>query len=485
VPTDLRFPCESATDQAVLMLGEAPGYDEDVAGRNFVGLSGQKLDVMYVHGLMLNRFADIYVGNVVRCHLPGGDAPTAGQRKACKGYTDADIRYLSARYRRVVVVCCGAAAVQSVCGHSITEHSKQQGAVLEGTSNVYVFATSNPAHVLREPAMESKVLSILQGVRELLEYGAIQVEEQPEVEVGVAEVGNDGPLCLDLETEGVLLDSTQSTFHPVKMMRANSIPREKLIVCGSLAWREASGRIRTSIYRWTVAAEREAFIVAVCDAARSRRELWGQNIPFDLKVMRASDDRLMEALVPFRVPLRDLLVETFLYDDLAERGLKSVAWLYRITDYGDEKAPVRAYASADDPVLHKYCCKDAWATYRGIEIAREWQAQKFGVHPTASSKLSARRDRWFSDQCWSSLLMEEAGCCFDIAALRKVHETVTAQWNAVTAEALAAGVIVAGEGSDGSQRAVMSRCQDVAIQSAIRCFGLDSEEHRRAEAVIA
>jgi len=102
--------------RAVLILGEAPGAEEDRQGEPFVGRSGQFLRNAYVDHWNLWERADIFFGNAVRCRPLGNETPSKSQIKACRPFLLSDLRELEAHYDEVLVLCVGAVAA-SAMGH--------------------------------------------------------------------------------------------------------------------------------------------------------------------------------------------------------------------------------------------------------------------------------------------------------------------------------------------------------------------------------
>lgn len=77
--------------QARLMLvGEAPGKNEDLQGEPFVGAAGKLLDVLLAE-IGLQR-SEVYIANVIKCRPPGNRDPHPGEIDACKGYLREQIR---------------------------------------------------------------------------------------------------------------------------------------------------------------------------------------------------------------------------------------------------------------------------------------------------------------------------------------------------------------------------------------------------------
>jgi DNA polymerase len=77
-------------DAELLILGEAPGREEDLSGQPFVGRSGRLLDQLLSEELERSRAA-VYVANVVKCRPPGNRDPLPGEVAACRGFLEAQI----------------------------------------------------------------------------------------------------------------------------------------------------------------------------------------------------------------------------------------------------------------------------------------------------------------------------------------------------------------------------------------------------------
>ena len=138
---------------ALLILGEAPGREEDLQRCPFVGQSGQLLRREYVDKHKLADYADIYLTNVVRCRPPDNRTPKPKEINAHWPYTIADIGALSKAYKRVIVLAVGATAAKTVTYCSLTDSLKLQGAEVQVGANVahvHFFATWHPAFILRD-----------------------------------------------------------------------------------------------------------------------------------------------------------------------------------------------------------------------------------------------------------------------------------------------------------------------------------------------
>lgn len=74
----------------LMLVGEAPGKNEDEQGEPFVGAAGKLLDSL-LEGIGLSR-QDVYIGNVLKCRPPGNRDPRPDEIDSCKGYLREQIR---------------------------------------------------------------------------------------------------------------------------------------------------------------------------------------------------------------------------------------------------------------------------------------------------------------------------------------------------------------------------------------------------------
>jgi DNA polymerase len=147
----------------LMLVGEAPGAEEDRTGTPFVGRSGALLDrVLSEVGL---ERAGIYVTSAVKCRPPGNRNPRPGELRACERFLAGQL----ALVRPSVVVCLGATAARSILGSTATI-SSLRGRVhpLDGSS-AEVLVTYHPAAGLRGgPSVVAKIREDLAAARALL-----------------------------------------------------------------------------------------------------------------------------------------------------------------------------------------------------------------------------------------------------------------------------------------------------------------------------
>jgi DNA polymerase len=142
---------EGSVNADVMLVGEQPGNDEDLAGHPFVGPAGRILDeALEAAGIERNR---AYVTNVVK-HFkwePRGKRriharPKAGEIGACRPWLDAEIAVVHPR----VIVCLGATAAKALLGASF-KVSVERGRFVDSPLAPLVTATVHPSSILRQP----------------------------------------------------------------------------------------------------------------------------------------------------------------------------------------------------------------------------------------------------------------------------------------------------------------------------------------------
>jgi DNA polymerase len=143
-------------DARVVLIGEQPGHEEDLAGRPFVGPAGRLLD-QALEAASIAR-DDVYVSNVVK-HFkwePRGKRrihakPAPAEIAACLPWLEAELDLVKAE----VVVCLGATAAQALLGPRFRV-TKQRGQWLSAPGAPRVLATVHPSSILRAPDDEAR-----------------------------------------------------------------------------------------------------------------------------------------------------------------------------------------------------------------------------------------------------------------------------------------------------------------------------------------
>jgi DNA polymerase len=96
-------------ESKIMIVGEAPGHDEDIAGKPFVGLSGKLLDRAIIDS-GFNPEQDIYVCNIVKCRPPGNRKPTPEESDNCIDYLEEQINLIDPK----VIITLGNTATENL-----------------------------------------------------------------------------------------------------------------------------------------------------------------------------------------------------------------------------------------------------------------------------------------------------------------------------------------------------------------------------------
>lgn len=152
--------------QARLMLvGEAPGADDDREGRPFSGAAGRLLDAM-LDAIGLSR-ADVYLTHIAPWRPPGNRKPTAPETAICLPFAQRHIELAGPD----VLVCLGDTAVQALLGQR-DGAMRARGKAYEyacGARIVPTFAMLNPDFLLRQPVHKRLAWEDLRALKKLLD----------------------------------------------------------------------------------------------------------------------------------------------------------------------------------------------------------------------------------------------------------------------------------------------------------------------------
>ena len=145
----------------LMFVGEAPGADEDIQARPFVGRAGQLLTKI-IEAIGLKR-EEVLIGNVNRCRPPGNRPPTLEEASMCKPFLLREIAIVQPE----VIVTLGNTAIQNLLG------AKQGITKLRGKFQDYkgikVMPTYHPAYLLRDPSKKRETWEDLKKVRDYLD----------------------------------------------------------------------------------------------------------------------------------------------------------------------------------------------------------------------------------------------------------------------------------------------------------------------------
>ncbi len=134
----------------VMFIGEAPGADEDIQGKPFVGRAGKLLDKMLA-AIGLDR-SSAYITNVVYWRPPGNRTPTPQETQVCRPFIERQIELADPD----ILVFLGGAAAKEMLKRS-EGILKMRGKWFDfdtGKRTVKAIATLHPAYLLRQPGQK-------------------------------------------------------------------------------------------------------------------------------------------------------------------------------------------------------------------------------------------------------------------------------------------------------------------------------------------
>lgn len=192
--------CESRTNAVpgagrveslkLMLVGEAPGRNEDLAGKPFVGAGGKLLDSL-LHEAGIER-SDIYITNIVKCRPPENRKPLYDEIDTCtKNYLASQVELLKPE----LICTLGTTALEYFTGDKVM--GKARGRLIRTDKGTLVLPTYHPASVFRNRSFRTLLLQDLKKVKSVLE----------EIEKG----GNRQPTAADLsEDNNTTLDRFSS-----------------------------------------------------------------------------------------------------------------------------------------------------------------------------------------------------------------------------------------------------------------------------------
>lgn len=152
----------------VMVIGEAPGADEDRQGKPFVGVSGQLLDRMLA-SIGLSRTESVYITNILPWRPPGNRQPTPAEIATCIPFVERHIELAAPK----LLMFAGGTSAKSLMGR------KEGITRLRGTwidwpqpnsgGSIPALATYHPAYLLRSPGQKSSAWKDLLALRRRLD----------------------------------------------------------------------------------------------------------------------------------------------------------------------------------------------------------------------------------------------------------------------------------------------------------------------------
>jgi len=132
----------------LMLIGEAPGYWEDMKGKPFVGKAGQLLDKIF-NSVGLSREKDVYICNTIKCRPPENRNPLPEEKLSCYNFLEAQINILKPR----IIIICGNIALNTMLP---TERgiTKARGKWFDGPYESKMMPIFHPSYLLRNDSRE-------------------------------------------------------------------------------------------------------------------------------------------------------------------------------------------------------------------------------------------------------------------------------------------------------------------------------------------
>ena len=144
----------------ILIIGEAPGKEEDLTAEPFVGRAGKLLTEILL-SIKLTR-GDVYITNTVKCRPPENRNPSSDEIESCASYLDQQINLISPK----VIILLGKIAAERILNSSEPMASLRKKIYYYKDTKIPTLVFYHPAYLLRSPGEKKKVWEDILFMRE-------------------------------------------------------------------------------------------------------------------------------------------------------------------------------------------------------------------------------------------------------------------------------------------------------------------------------
>ena len=144
----------------ILIIGEAPGKEEDLTAEPFVGRAGKLLTEILL-SIKLTR-DDVYITNTVKCRPPENRNPSSDEIESCASYLDQQINLISPK----VIILLGKIAAERILNSSEPMASLRKKIYYYKDTKIPTLVFYHPAYLLRSPGEKKKVWEDILFMRE-------------------------------------------------------------------------------------------------------------------------------------------------------------------------------------------------------------------------------------------------------------------------------------------------------------------------------
>lgn len=151
---------EGNSQARLVFVGEAPGEEEDIQGRPFVGRAGKLLDKL-IEGIGLSR-EEIYICNVLKCRPPNNRDPKPEEASICKSYLITQLEIISPK----IICTLGKHAYNTLLG--VDESIIRMRGKLTTFNGIKLLPTYHPSFLLRNAGRMQESLDDMEKLKHLL-----------------------------------------------------------------------------------------------------------------------------------------------------------------------------------------------------------------------------------------------------------------------------------------------------------------------------
>ena len=145
----------------LMFVGEAPGEQEDLQGKPFVGRAGQLLD-KFLYAVDINR-EDVYIANILKCRPPKNRNPLPEEEEACIDFLREQVKIIQPK----IIVCLGSVAAVKLIKPDF-KITREHGQWFK-KGNFLMCAVYHPAFLLRAPRKKEDMLVDMKAIKAQLD----------------------------------------------------------------------------------------------------------------------------------------------------------------------------------------------------------------------------------------------------------------------------------------------------------------------------
>lgn len=145
----------------LMFVGEAPGEQEDLQGKPFVGRAGQLLD-KFLYAVDINR-EDVYIANILKCRPPKNRNPLPEEEEACIDFLREQVKIIQPK----IIVCLGSVAAVKLIKPDF-KITREHGQWFK-KGNFLMCAVYHPAFLLRDPRKKEDMLVDMKAIKAQLD----------------------------------------------------------------------------------------------------------------------------------------------------------------------------------------------------------------------------------------------------------------------------------------------------------------------------